>query len=105
LERSIRGLLREQAPGGRQACSVGSWALCAEILARTDRVAAASAEQAALLLQASPALRSLPLPEAGPGLPQVPVYLLWHQRTHTSRPHRWLRQRVRAHLAAGVPEA
>lgn len=105
LDRVIDRLLAERGLPGRRASTVGSWALCARMLACTDRVAATSSEQAATLVRTSPGLRCLPLPGDGPPWPEVPVYLLWHQRTHQSPAHRWLRQRVRAHLAGGVAVA
>lgn len=86
----------------RRRSAVPSWALCAELLVSTDRLVSASAEQAARLKQASPRIRVLPLPPELPNDP-VPIYMLWHQRTHQSKPHRWLRQRLRAHFGDVPP--
>jgi len=81
----------------RRTSVVSSWQLCAEMVARTDRLVTTSDEQAALLQRASSRIRCLPLPEGLPW-PEVPVNLLWHQRTHHSRPHRWLRLQLRDYL-------
>src|SRR5690606_16672575 len=40
LDRVIDRLLADRGPPGRRASTVGSWALCARMLACTDRVAA-----------------------------------------------------------------
>jgi DNA-binding transcriptional LysR family regulator len=85
----------------RRSSVVNSWHLCAEMLACTDRLVSTSEEQAAMLMQLSPRIRSLPLP-AGLDWPLVPVFLSWHQRTHHSKPHRWLRMQFRDHLSAGA---
>lgn len=85
----------------RNADAVASLAVCAALLARTDRLASTSAAQAEALCRAAAGLRCLPLP-AGPAWPVVAVQMLWHQRTHQSRPHRWLRQRLREHLATAA---
>jgi LysR family nod box-dependent transcriptional activator len=83
----------------RRSSTVHSWNLCAELLARTDHLVSTSPEQAAILLQAAPGLRCLPLPK-DLCWPRVAVQMIWHQRTHQSKPHRWLRQRLRDHAAS-----
>lgn len=95
--------LREAGWPERRADAVVSLALCAAMLAGSDRLVGTTAAQAAALCRADSSLRTLPLPD-GPAWPVVAVHMLWHQRTHQSRPHRWLRQRLRDHLGA-VPAA
>ena len=86
----------------RRTSVVNSWHLCAEMVAGTDRLVSTSVEQAALLQRASPGIRCLPLP-AGLPWPDIPVNMLWHQRTHHSPPHRWLRLQLRDYLEAVAP--
>jgi DNA-binding transcriptional LysR family regulator len=81
----------------RRSSVVGSWRLCAEMLARTDSLVSTSTAQAAMLMRMSEHVRSVPLPGDMPW-PVVPVHMLWHQRTHDSRPHRWLRLQLREYL-------
>ena len=93
----IDDALRAMGRPERRHSAVQSWALCADLVACTDRLLSTSAGQAAVLMRASPRIRCLPLP-AGLPQPEVPLHLLWHQRTHQSKPHRWLRQRLREYL-------
>ncbi|MBX3611329.1 MAG: LysR family transcriptional regulator [Hydrogenophaga sp.] len=83
----------------RRVSAVKSWLLCAEWVAHSDRLLTISADQAVWLMRHSPLVRLLPLPSELAPL-QAPAHLLWHQRTHQSRPHRWLRQRLREHFNA-----
>lgn len=78
---------------------VRSWVLAAELLATGDRLLTTTAAQARQLLAARPGLWALPLP---PGIPvrELPLHMIWHQRTHQSKPHRWLRQRLRERAGA-----
>lgn len=85
----------------RRSSVVNSWHLCAEMLACTDRLVSTSQEQAGMLMRMSPRIRCLPLPQ-GIAWPVVPVFLSWHQRTHHSKPHRWLRLQLRDYLSAGA---
>lgn len=89
--------LQQQGLPARRSSVVNSWHLCAEMLACTDRLVSTSSEQAAMLTRLSPRIRSLPLP-AGLDWPSVPVHMSWHQRTHHSRTHRWLRLQLRDYL-------
>lgn len=84
----------------RRSSVVHSWTLCAELLARTEHLVSTSPEQAAILMRAAPGLRCLPLP-GELDWPRVAVHMIWHQRTHQGKAHRWLRQRLREHAAAG----
>jgi DNA-binding transcriptional LysR family regulator len=89
--------LEQQGLPARRSSVVNSWHLCAEMLACTDRLVSTSREQAAMLTRLSSRIRSLPLP-AGLAWPSMPVHMSWHQRTHHSRPHRWLRLQLRDYL-------
>ena len=93
LELVARGFLP------RRTTIVNSWHLCSELLARTDRLVTTSRQQAGQLVRSNPMIRSIPLP---PGLdwPTMPVNMIWHQRTHNSKPHQWLRLQLREFLSA-----
>lgn len=82
----------------RKTTIVNSWHLCSELLGSTDRLVTTSRPQAELLQRGNPRIRSLPLPADLPW-PSIPVNMIWHQRTHNSRPHRWLRLQLRDFLA------
>lgn len=88
----------------RRTTIVNSWHLCSELLARTDRLVTTSLQQARQLERANPNIRSIALP-ADFDWPSVPVNMIWHQRTHNSKPHRWLRLQLREFLSAGAGEA
>ena len=82
----------------RKASIINSWTLCSELLGSTDRLVTTSRQQAEMLERANPRIRSLPLPD-GLEWPTVPVNMIWHPRTHNSRPHRWLRLQLREYLS------
>ncbi|MBW0172781.1 MAG: LysR family transcriptional regulator [Hydrogenophaga sp.] len=82
----------------RRASIVNSWLLCAELLGSTHRLVTTSRQQAAMLQRSNPRIRTLPLP-AELSWPTMPVNMIWHPRTHNSRPHRWLRLQLREYLA------
>lgn len=96
--------LEQQGLPARRSSVVNSWHLCAEMLARTDRIVSTSREQAAMLMRLSPNIRCLALPQ-GLVWPVVPVFMSWHQRTHHSKPHRWLRLQLRDYLGASGEQA
>jgi len=77
----------------RMKTMVNSWVLCAELLARTDRLATVSYAQAELLMQSNPRIKAIPLP-AGFVWPTAPINMIWHERTQNSKPHRWLRAQL-----------
>lgn len=70
----------------------------AHVLSTTDRLATVAPIDGNDLRRRAPGLRLLPLP---PELPRSwrPNYMVWHHRTHQSPPHRWLRERLREHVA------
>ena len=82
----------------RRASIVNSWLLCAELLGSTHRLVTTSLQQANMLQRSNPRIRSLPLP-CGLHWPSMPVNMIWHPRTHNSRPHRWLRLQLREYLS------
>jgi DNA-binding transcriptional LysR family regulator len=88
--------------GARRASVVNSWALCAELLASTDRLVTISRPQAEMLRKSNPRIRSIALP-TGMTWPDIPVNMMWHPRTHNSRPHRWLRLQLREYLTRHTP--
>lgn len=77
----------------RMKTVVNSWALCAELLARTDRLATVSYAQAEMLMRSSPRIKAIALP-AGFAWPSMPINIIWQERTHNSKPHRWLRAQL-----------
>ncbi len=82
----------------RRVSLAGSLRLVAEIISRTDRIVTCTEPWAKRLQQLSPGIRCVPLP-AEAVFPESEVHLVWHQRTHHSAPHRWLRECVRAVVA------
>ena len=68
---------------------------------RSRRALAAATFSLSLLSSLGCARR--PAVETGPTLPlrRVDVAMYWHERTHHSAPHRWLRERIREVLAPG----
>lgn len=88
----------------RKTTIVNSWHLCSELLARTDRLVTTSRQQARQLEKANANIRSIALP-GDFEWPSVPVNMIWHQRTHNSKPHRWLRMQLREFLSAESDEA
>ncbi len=87
----------------RKTTIVNSWHLCSELLARTDRLVTTSRQQAWQLERSNPRIRSVPLPTDFEW-PTMPVNMIWHQRTHNSKPHRWLRLQLREFLSAVAEE-
>lgn len=87
----------------RKTTIVNSWHLCSELLARTDRLVTTSRQQAMQLERSNPRIRSVPLPTDFEW-PTMPVNMIWHQRTHNSKPHRWLRLQLREFLSAVAEE-
>lgn len=90
-------LMRRGLPA-RFSVYVNSWALCAEMIADGGFVATTSEPQAASLVRMRPGILMVPLPTGFPW-PRAAVNLVWHQRTHSSPIHQWLRQRLREFLA------
>ena len=82
----------------RKTTIVNSWHLCAELLSRTDRLVTTSRQQARQLERSNSGIRSVPLP-VDFEWPRMPVNMIWHQRTHNSKPHRWLRLQLREFLS------
>ena len=69
----------------------------------TDRLVTTSRQQARQLERSNPRIRSVPLPTDFEW-PTMPVNMIWHQRTHNSKPHRWLRLQLREFLSAVAEE-
>jgi DNA-binding transcriptional LysR family regulator len=78
----------------RRATYVQSLWTCVQMVARGEQLMTVSAAGALTLENSTPQLRSLPLP---PGLPvlRTQLHMIWHERTHRSAAHRWLRERLR----------
>lgn len=78
----------------RRATYVQSLWTCVQMVARGEQLMTVSAPGARTLEASTPQLRSLPLP---PGLPvlRTQLHMIWHERTHRSAAHRWLRERLR----------
>lgn len=96
-------LLEARGLPPRRTTIVNSWHLCSELLARTDRLVTTSLQQARQLERGNPGIRSVALP-VDFEWPSMPVNMIWHQRTHNSKPHRWLRLQLREFLSAIAQE-
>ncbi|MBL0919748.1 MAG: LysR family transcriptional regulator [Hydrogenophaga sp.] len=84
-----------EARGWRRRTSlVQSIRVAADILSRTDRLVTCNAEQARMIMRLAPDVRCLPLPPELE-LPAFVLHMVWHQRTHDSAAHRWLREQVK----------
>lgn len=78
----------------RRTSLVHSVRVAADILSRTDRLVTCNEEQARMIMRMAPGVHALPLP-AELDLPSLDLYMVWHQRTHHSALHRWLREQIR----------
>ncbi len=78
----------------RQIIYVQSLWTCVQMVLRGNHLMTMSAPGARALLRSQPTLRSLPLP---PELPTIrtALHMIWHERTHRSAAHRWLREQLR----------
>lgn len=81
----------------RRTSLVHSVRVAADILSRTDRLVTCNVEQAQMMMRMAPGVRTLPLP-SDLSLPTLDLFMIWHQRTHHSAPHRWLREQIRSML-------
>ncbi|MBT9462567.1 LysR family transcriptional regulator [Hydrogenophaga sp.] len=95
--------LEARGYAARRTTIVNSWHLCSELLGRTDRLVTTSPQQARHLVRGNPKIRCIPLPTDF-DWPTMPVNMIWHQRTHNSKPHRWMRLQLREYLASGSEE-
>lgn len=78
----------------RRSCYVQSVWACLQMLMTSDFLMTVSAEGARMLTEQLPGLRCLPLPPDMPPARGV-LQMIWHERTHRSRAHQWLRERLR----------
>ena len=99
---AVDSALQAQGLSRRIAVTSPHFLLAAHLVSQSDMVLALP-RRAASGLAAFLAIRlvEIPLPMRG-----VDVSMYWHERTHHSGPHRWLRERVRDVLApASGPKA
>lgn len=80
-------------PMRRFTCVQSLWT-CLHMVASGDYLMTMSLGGAQVLLQSLPRLRSLPLPDRLPTI-HTSLHMIWHERTHRSRAHLWLRERLR----------
>lgn len=80
-------------PIRRHTCVQSLWT-CLHMVARGDFLMTMSDDGARILLQSLPQLRSLPLPTRLAPV-HTALHMVWHERTHRSGAHRWLRERLR----------
>ena len=81
----------------RVAVSSPHFLLAAHLVAHGDMVLTLPRQAATALADFLPlTVVEIPLP-----LRRVDVAMYWHERTHHSAPHRWLRERIREVLAPG----
>jgi DNA-binding transcriptional LysR family regulator len=78
----------------RRSTYVQSLWSCLNMATRTDYLLTMSAEGARVLADQMPRLRILPLPAELPPV-RTTLHMIWHERTHRSRAHQWLRERLR----------
>ncbi|WP_288253837.1 LysR family transcriptional regulator [uncultured Hydrogenophaga sp.] len=85
----------------RRATYVQSLWTALHMVSRSDYLLTVSAEGARVLERYLSEVRSLPLP---PDMPAVrsELHMIWHERTHRSRPHQWLRERLREVCAGTI---
>lgn len=86
-------LLGMGLPMRRFTCVQSLW-LCLHMVARGDYLMTMSLNGAQVLGKGLPWLRSLPLPDRLPTI-HTSLHMIWHERTHRSAAHRWLRERLR----------
>ncbi len=86
-------LLDMGLPMCRFTCVQSLWT-CLHMVARGDYLMTMSLDGAGVLLQSLPRLRSLPLPSELPSI-HTSLHMIWHERTHRSGAHLWLRERLR----------
>ena len=87
----------------RRSTYVQSLWVCLNMVARSAFLMTMSADGADRLARQVRGLRPLPLP---PEMPAVhsELHMIWHERTHRSQPHRWLRERLREVSRSAVNE-
>ncbi len=95
-------LLAMGLPMRRFTCVQSLWT-CLHMVARGEYLMTMSHDGAQVLLQSMPHLRSLPLPSQLPPI-RTSLHMIWHDRTHRSGAHLWLRERLR-HAARSVESA
>jgi len=91
----------------RRSTYVQSLWTCLQMVSRSDFLMTMSAGGARILSQHLSEVRCLPLPADMPAAASK-VYMGWHERTHSSRPHAWLRERLRLvseDMPRGAPHA
>lgn len=94
------GLWR-QGLARRKCSTLNSWALCADMLAHSERLVTVTRSQALALVLANPDIKSVPLP-SGYDWPSLPIQMTWHERTSHSPAHRWLRGNLRKSFLASA---
>lgn len=79
----------------RRSTYVQSLWTCLQLVSRGDFLMTMSTEGARVVVGLLSQVRCLPLP---PDMPAVrsELHMIWHERTDRSRPHQWLRERLRA---------
>jgi DNA-binding transcriptional LysR family regulator len=99
LQESPVAKMLERLGRQRRVSLAASVSLVAQIVSRTDRIVTCSRAWASQLQRLTNNVRYLPLP---PEIvyPEADLFLVWHQRTHHSPPHRWLRDRIKVMVNA-----
>lgn len=86
-------------PMRRATCVQSLWT-CLHMVVRSDHLMTMTQEGAAVLVQSMPELKSLPLPGELPEI-RAELHMIWHERTHRSGAHLWLRERLRSAAKPG----
>lgn len=79
----------------RRSTYVQSLWTCLQLVSRGDFLMTMSADGARVVVALLSQVRSLPLPPDFPAV-RSELHMIWHERTDRSRPHQWLRERLRA---------
>lgn len=87
----------------RRSIYVQSLWTCLHMVSRSDFLMTMSSGGARVLERHLSEVRSLPLPPDMPAASSK-LYMIWHERTHGSRPHQWLRERLRLVSEDMLPE-
>lgn len=92
------GVLHKLNLARRGTVSVPSFLAAEQILRDTDLV---TVFPATLARERSSVLKTYPLPVP---VPTIGIAMAWHERTHHSPPHRWLREQIASVLTAGAAD-
>lgn len=91
----LDAVLQDMGQPMRRSTYVQSLWTALHMVMRGEQLMTLSRGGARLLVQSLPGLRALPLPAELPPI-RTRLHMIWHERTHWSAAHRWLRELLRA---------